>query len=176
MKTPFRLTCLLFLALALLLCFSQQVEAQTKQKPSQTQEKYVRITAVSGNQITVSETAGGGGGGRNTQGSSSGRGRRGRGRMQGGSAQTNQKTATLTIGADVRITMALQERRTNEFKVGADINGRLRNELFRRIPAGGLSARLVAQGNRLVAVNVIQANDTSLEDIAVKPKRPPRRK
>lgn len=162
--------------------------AQSVRATVETQEKFVRLIAVRGNQITVVESSG-----RGRRGSASGQGgmsgtgmsrrgqgqsrRRGRFGLQSNASNGNsQAKSVLTVDRKVRLTFAIQERRTNEFRVGADINGRLKNDIFRRISTNGLSARVVIQGSRLMEVNIIQANDTSNDEIAVKPKRPPRRK
>ncbi|MEM7781972.1 MAG: hypothetical protein AAF623_01240 [Planctomycetota bacterium] len=176
-------------------------DQETEKQSTKKVVKLVRIMAVKGNRMTVVESAGGRGRGPAMQGlsdnNSNGRSGRRRG-MRGGSVQDNQsgngtgrrrgrgrfgtqadRTSakegfTITVGEDVRVTYALQERRTNEFRVGADINGRLKNDIFKKIPAQGLTARIISDGTRLIEVNMIQENDTSTDDIAVKPKRPPR--
>lgn len=158
-------------------------------------ERFVRIMAVKGNRMTVSESAQGRGMRGQTDGSSPGRsgrrrairggmqnsfpgnksgGRRGRGRFGAGQQPSDNQRLTISVGDEARITFALQERRTNEFRVGTDINGRLQNVIFKNLPAQGLPARIVSQGSRLLEVNIIQDNDTSTNDIAVKPKRPPK--
>lgn len=151
-------------------------------------EKRVTIHSVRGNRITVSEASSGGRGRRGGFGNSTatasgalGRGRRGRA-MSGQSTITpssggkSTRQVSLLVPDNAVLTYAMTERRTNEFKVGTSINGRLRNSIFRNIPPQGLAGRIVLDGNRLIELNIIRANDTSLEAIAVKPKRPPRRK
>ena len=111
---------------------------------------------------------------------SGGRGRRGaRFRAQsedsgaGGGADVRNQFTAVQLTDDILLTFATQERRTGDFLQGTEINGRLQNEVFRNIQASGLSARVVSVGNRVIEINVMQANDTSTAPIAVKPKRPP---
>lgn len=138
----------------------------------------VTLLAVNGNQIRVTESASGGrgprGGAMQGQGDQAmpARGRRGMGSRN----QTSTQGTHLVVPESATVTYAMTERRTNEFKVGASINGRLRNSIFQNIPREGLPARIVFKGNLMVELNILQANDTSLEDIAVKPKRPPMKK
>lgn len=183
-------------AWAFLLLETNQIFAQNGVPNSDRVEKRVAIHRVSGNRISITESSGMAGRGRGRRGrgqgmaqqqdqteqqQSSRRGRRGRGRFSGSSqagsgSQRLNGERTMIVPDSTRLTFAMTERRTNEFKIGTSINGRLRNSIFQEIPTGGLPARIVMEGNKLVEVNIIQTNDTSLEDIAVKPKRPPRRK
>ncbi len=105
------------------------------------------------------------------------RGGRGRGRGGGNTVQT----LTAIIPADTKITAAMRERRTFEFRVGIELAGGMRHPVFTRMQKP-LSARIVTQGNRITELNVI-TDDTDVNQrnrsssgktvIAVKPKRPP---
>ena len=75
----------------------------------------------------------------------------------------------------------MRERRTFEFRVGAELAGGLRNRVFQNIRQP-LSARIVTKGIRITEVNVITAqtdinqsntDSTGRTVIAIRPKRPP---
>ena len=75
----------------------------------------------------------------------------------------------------------MRERRTFEFRAGAELSGGLRNRIFKEIKEP-LSARVVTKGNVITEVNVItdqtdinQSNTDSSgrKVIAIRPKRPP---
>jgi len=137
-------------------------------------ETFVKIQQVNGNRIAVVPDAansegramsGGGGGGR--------RGRR------GGAEQT--QPTILIVSPDTKITSAMRERRTFEFRVGGELAGGLKHRVFQEMKAP-LSARIVSDGNQITEINVIisetdinQSASTSSGEaiIAVRPKRPP---
>lgn len=143
---------------------------------SSADEAFVSIQRVSGNQIAVVMDEGG-------------RGRRG-GRVEGGDAipqrgrrraMANQQPLILTVPADAKITTAMRERRTFEFRVGGELGGGLRHRIFTEMRQP-LSARIVSEGNRITEINVItpqidinqsQTDSSGRSVIAVRPKRPP---
>ena len=151
------------------------------------EETFVTIQKVNGNRIlVVKDDAGGGGGrGRGMQGGAGGMANgqaRGRGR-RGGEA-TNTNALTVTVPTTAKITSAMRERRTFEFRVLGEIPGGLRSSVFQRMNEP-LKARIVTKDNRITEVNVI-SGDTDINQsatsssgqtiLAVKPKRPPMKK
>lgn len=153
------------LGLSLLLGWSQFAAAE---------ERFGTIQKVQGQTITFVESAG-----------------RGRGAMQRGGGQapgknpartgSETKAITLQVPAGAKITAAQRERRTAEFRVGAELPGGLRHPVFQNID-GGLEARVVSDGKQITEINVItsetdinQSNASSDGQtvIAVRPKRPP---
>ena len=91
------------------------------------------------------------------------------------------QTRTAIIPSDAKITAAMRERRTFEYRVGIELAGGMRHPVFTRMQKP-LSARIVSAGNRITELNVItedtdvnQRNTTSSGRtvIAIKPKRPP---
>jgi hypothetical protein len=132
-------------------------------------ETFVKIQRVSGNQVVVVPDAANNAGGA----------MRG-GRRRGGGAATTQPII-LTVTPAVKITSAMRERRTFEFRVGAELAGGLKHRVFEEMKAP-LSARIVNDGNQITEINVIIA-DTDINQsattfsgesiIAVRPKRPP---
>jgi hypothetical protein len=147
-------------------------------------ETFVKIQRVSGNQVAVVPDAANDGGG-----AMRGGGRRGGGAtpsQQGfaggrrGGAATTQPTV-LTVSPATKITSAMRERRTFEFRVGAELAGGLKHRVFQEMKTP-LSARIVSNGNQITEINVIisetdinQSTTTSSGEaiIAVRPKRPP---
>jgi hypothetical protein len=134
-------------------------------------EFFVTIHRVSGNQIAVVRADSGGQGG--------GEMRRGRGRR--GSAAQQAETVVMTLANDTKITTAMRERRTSEFRVGAEIAGGLKHSIFTEMQQP-LQARIVSDGQRITELNVIttstdinQSNTGASGQpvIAVRPKRPP---
>lgn len=132
-------------------------------------ETFVKIQRVSGNQIAVVADATNDGGGA----------MRGGGRRRGGAATTQPTILTATPAT--KITSAMRERRTFEFRVGAELAGGLKHRVFQEMKAP-LSARIVSDGNQITEINVIisetdinQSTTTSSGEaiIAVRPKRPP---
>lgn len=128
------------------------------------EETFMTIQQVRGNQIAVVKDAGGAG-------------------RRGGGAAANQ-TTVLTVQADAKITTAMRERRTSEFRVGGELAGGLQHGIFREMK-GPLSARIVTEGNRITEINVItpqidinqsQTDACGQTVIAVRPKRPPVKK
>jgi hypothetical protein len=158
---------------------------------SRADEVFVKIHRVAGNRIAITIESEGGGG-RGGQGnanadaqSAPGRGsaRRGRGRF-GGQAEAMSDQTILEIPADTKITSAMRERRTFEFRVGAELPGGLQNQVFQNLTSP-LSARIVTEDGRISQINVIteqtdinqsntDSNGTAV--IAVRPKRPPMKK
>jgi hypothetical protein len=132
-------------------------------------ETFVKIQRVSGNQVAVVADAANEGGGA----------MRGGGRRRGGAA-TAQPTI-LTVSPATKITSAIRERRTFEFRVGAELAGGLKHRVFQEMKTP-LSARVVSDGNEIKEINVIisetdinQSTTTSSGHaiIAIRPKRPP---
>ena len=132
-------------------------------------ELFVKIQRVSGNQIAVVPDAA----------SDASGAMRGGGRRRGG-ALTSQPTI-LTVSPATKITSAMRERRTFEFRVGAELAGGLKHRVFQEMKAP-LSAHIVSEGNQITEINVIisetdinQSTATSSGEaiIAVRPKRPP---
>lgn len=75
----------------------------------------------------------------------------------------------------------MRERRTFEFRAGAELAGGLKNRIFQKMTKP-LSARIVTMGDRITEVNVItdetdinqsNTNDSGKTVIAIRPKRPP---
>ncbi|MCR9118566.1 MAG: hypothetical protein NXI22_16645, partial [bacterium] len=87
------------------------------------EETFVTIQKVSGNQMAIVKSSGGRGGAM--------QGRRGRGR--GGDAAV--QPIVVAVPASAKITTAMRERRTFEFKVGAEVAGGLRNRIFQNMTA-----------------------------------------
>ena len=125
---------------------------------------------------------GGGGFGRG-QGAGGGRGFGG-GRFGGGFRRrgaSDAQAAMVTIPTTAKITSAMRERRTFEFRVGIELAGGMRHSVFTEMKKP-LSARIVTKGNVVTELNVI-TEDTDINQqntssdgqmvIAVKPKRPP---
>lgn len=143
-------------------------------------ETFVSIQRVSRNQLTIVPDAGRAGRGMRggaTAGATEAR-RFGQGRRRGSAAV---QPTTVTVPAGAKITSAMRERRTFEFRVGAELAGGLKNRVFLNIPSP-LSARIVTEGSRITEINVIlpqtdinQSNTNAAGEaiIAVRPKRPP---
>lgn len=137
------------------------------------EETFVTIQQVRGSQIAVVKDAGGAG-------------RRGGGAAmagRGAGASANQ-TTVLTVPADAKITTAMRERRTSEFRVGGELAGGLKHRIFTEMK-GPLSARIVTEGSKITEINVItpeidinqsQTDASGQTVIAVRPKRPPMKK
>lgn len=142
----------------------------------QADETFVTIHRVTGNQVAVVKSdAGDGRGMRGGAGAAAARGKRG-----GVTAQPSM----LTVPADVKITSAMRERRTFEFRVGAELAGGLQHRVFRDMQEP-LAARIVTDGGRITEINVIipetEINQSGTDSrgqtvIAVRPKRPPMKK
>lgn len=151
------------------------------------EETFVTIQKVSGNQMLIvkDEVGGGGGRGKGAMGAAKGKGNgptRGPGQRDGVAASSN--ALTVTVPATAKITSAMRERRTFEFRVLGEIPGGLRSEVFQRMNEP-LKARIVTEDNRITEINVISGdtdiNQSSVSSsgqpvIAVKPKRPPMKK
>ena len=148
-------------------------------------ETFVTIQRVSANQIAFVPDAGGAG--RGMQGGGGGAamapGQQGLGKGRRGGGAAVQPTIA-TVPAAAKITSAMRERRTFEFRVGAELAGGLKHRVFQEMQAP-LSARIVTEGNRITEINVIipetdinQSNTTASGEavIAVRPKRPPMKK
>lgn len=156
-------------------------------KITSAEETFVTIQKVSGNQILVvkDDVGGGGGRGKGAMGAAKGKGNgpaRGPGQRDGAAASNN--ALTLTVPATAKITSAMRERRTFEFRVLGEIPGGLRSEVFQRMNEP-LKARIVTEDNRIMEINVISGNTDINQSsvtssgqpvIAVKPKRPPVKK
>jgi hypothetical protein len=107
-------------------------------------------------------------------------GQQGFGTRPRGGAAAGQPTI-VTIPAATKITSAMRERRTFEFRAGAELAGGLKHRVFQEMKTP-LSARIVSEGNQITEINVIisetdinQSTTTSGGEaiIAVRPKRPP---
>jgi hypothetical protein len=147
-------------------------------------ETFVKIQRVSGNQVAViPDAANDGGGGMRGGGRPGGGAVPGQqgfaGRRRGGAATT--QPTILAVSPATKITSAMRERRTFEFRVGAELAGGLKHRVFQEMNAP-LSARIVSDGNQITEINVIiaetdinQSTATSSGEatIAVRPKRPP---
>lgn len=151
-------------AVALLLALPSLLRAE---------ETFVSIQRVSGNQIAVVIEAEGEDGGDNIPEPGIARGRRG--------ARGGGQTTIITVPAGVKITSAMRERRTLEFRVGAELAGGLEHRVFQEMQTP-LSARIVTDGNRITEINVVipetdinQSGTTASGEavIAVRPRRPP---
>ncbi|MEM6471262.1 MAG: hypothetical protein AAF802_17000 [Planctomycetota bacterium] len=104
--------------------------------------------------------------------------RGGRGRSGG---NVSSQYSVVTIPADVKITSAMRERRTFEFRVGIELVGGMRNPVFANL-RNPIKARIVTNGERISQLNVITSstdiNQLNTDEggrtvIAVRPKRPP---
>lgn len=139
------------------------------------EERFGTIQKVQGQSITFVESTSRGRGAMQ-RGEGDGAPKKGRGRP---SSET--KAITLQIPAGAKITTAQRERRTAEFRVGAELSGGLRHQVFKNID-GGLEVRIVSDGKQITEINVI-TNETDINQsnassdgetvIAVRPKRPP---
>jgi hypothetical protein len=148
------------------------------------EEAFVTIQKVSGNRMLVVKDDVGGGGGRGKGGMGAAKGK-GNGPARGpGQRDAFSNALTVTVPATAKITSAMRERRTFEFRVLGEIPGGLRSEVFQRIDEP-LKARIVTEDNRITEINVISGNtdinQSSISSsgqpvIAVKPKRPPMKK
>ncbi len=107
-----------------------------------------------------------------------------RGRGRRGRMSSAAKQVVVTVPASTKITTAMRERRTFEFRVGAEMAGGLRHQIFREMKEP-LLARMVTSGNRITELNVItpqfdinqsQTTASNATVIAVRPKRPPMKK
>lgn len=152
------------------------------------EETFVTIQKVNGNRMLVvkDEADGGGGRGRGMQGGAGAMENgqaRGRGQRGGGQrgAASSSNAVTVTVPATAKITSAMRERRTFEFRVLGEIPGGLRSSIFQRMNQP-LKARIVTKDNRITEINVISgetdinqsATTTSGQSVlAIKPKRPP---
>lgn len=151
------------------------------------EETFVTIQKVSGHQLLVvkDDVGGGGGRGKGAMNAAKGKGNgpmRGPGQRDGAAAASN--ALTVTVPPTAKITSAMRERRTFEFRVLGEIPGGLRSEVFQRMNEP-LKARIVTDGSRITEINVISGNtdinqssiSTSGQSvIAVKPKQPPMKK
>lgn len=150
------------------------------------EETFVSIHKVIGNRMSISKSSTGFGRGRRggtsttAQSEQTGGRGRGRGRFAGRGASSAQQIV-VTVPASAKITSGMRERRTFEFRAGAELSGGLRNRIFKDIKEP-LSARIVTKGNVITEVNVItdqtdinQSNTDSSgrKVIAIRPKRPP---
>lgn len=102
-------------------------------------------------------------------------------RPVGGAAN---QAATLTVPAEAKITTAMRERRTFEFRVGSELAGGLKHKIFAEMKEP-LPARIVTDGKQITEINVItpeiDINQTHTDAggqtvIAIRPKRPPAKK
>ncbi|MEM1070288.1 MAG: hypothetical protein AAGI63_15395 [Planctomycetota bacterium] len=157
------------------------------------EEVFVTIQRVTGNRLLIVKDTGierggmmqggmrGGmmrGGGFNGAGGRRGRGARISGTVNGSSANS---AITVTIPSTAKITSAMRERRTFEFRVLNELPGGLRHNVFKSMRQP-LKARIVTKDNVIMELNVItgetdinqSGNRASGESvIAVRPKRPP---
>jgi hypothetical protein len=143
-------------------------------------ETFVTIQRVSGNQIAFVPDTGGAGRGMRGGDAAITPGQRGFGKGRRGGSAAEQPTI-VTLPAGTVITSAMRERRTFEFRVGAELAGGLKHRVFQEMKTP-LSARIVSDGNQITEINVLisetdinQSTATSSGEaiIAVRPKRPP---
>ncbi len=108
---------------------------------------------------------------------------RGNGRAGLGQASSNTagNTQQIVVPSNVKITAAMRERRTAEFRVISELPGGLQNPVFRNIRQP-LQARIVTKAGRMLELNVITGDtdinqsgtdETGQTVIAIRPKRPP---
>jgi hypothetical protein len=156
-----------------LLCFTMTVASAD--------ETFITIQKVSGNRMLVLKNESPsnrgrsmGGRGAASSGQTAGRGRRGDG-------TSLAQATTITVPSTTKITSAMRERRTFEFRVLGELPGGLRHRVFTNMQQP-LQARIVTAGNTIKEVNVItgetdinqSGTDASGQTvIAVRPKRPP---
>lgn len=143
-------------------------------------ETFVTIQRVSGNQIAFRPDTGGAGRGMRGGSAATTPGQQSFGKGRRGAGAAEQPTI-VTLPAGTKITSAMRERRTFEFRVGAELAGGLKHRVFQEMKAP-LSARIVSAGNQITEINVIisesdinQSTTTATGEaiIAVRPKRPP---
>lgn len=137
-------------------------------------DTFVSIQQVRGNQILIVKDAGG-------------QGRRGGAQMAAKgfrAAGTANQAVTLTVPAEAKITTAMRERRTFEFRVGGELAGGLKHKIFAEMKEP-IPARIVTNGKQITEINVItpeiDINQTHTDAsgqtvIAIRPKRPPAKK
>jgi|GEM_PF-2458821 len=154
-------------------------------------ETFVTIHRVAGNRLSVTMDSGSGRGRRGGQaetpqsqspGQASSRpAGRERGRFASRGNTTASQQVVVTVPSTAKITSGMRERRTFEFRAGAELAGGLRNRVFQNLQKP-LSARIVTQGNVITEVNVItpetDINQSNVDAgggtvIAIRPKRPP---
>lgn len=146
------------------------------------EETFVTIQKVSGDQMLVTIDASGAGGGRGRGMRAGGALPAGRGRGRGSRVgTTTQNAIAVTVPASAKITSAMRERRTFEFRVLAELPGGLRHRTFGHMQ-NPLQARVVTSSGVITEVNVVTGvtdiNQTSSVRagqivVAVRPKRPP---
>ena len=135
------------------------------------EETFVTIHRVNGNYLLVSvdEAANSEGGMQRRRGS------------RGGGRGAATQTVTVAVPPTAKVTTAIRERRTFEFRALGELAGGLRHDIFRKMN-GPLPARIVTSNRVVTEVNVItpQADinqsattATGKSVIAVRPKRPP---
>lgn len=159
-------------------------------------ETFVSIHSISSNLIYVEKDSSNGGRGRGMRGTgdanqgktnpSAGMERMkssigdGPGQRRRGMASTSSRLM-VRVPTGAKITGAMRERRTFEFRVLGELPGGLRNAVFQNLKVP-LKARIVTKDGRVTEINVVTesidinqaATSTSGETIiAVKPKRPP---
>lgn len=143
-------------------------------------EMMVTVQRIAGNAVyfvkndsgTDGSSSGGMRAGNGRKGGSGSGGGKGRGRGKGRFGGSSSNATGLYLAPNVRVTHASYSRRTQEFSVGQDIAGGVRNSLIRQVPAGTM-ARLVSSGTRVIELNIVTDDMTIANQIAVKPKRPP---
>ena len=150
------------------------------QELAEADETFVKIQQVSGNRVLLVKDSGDRGGGRRG-GQQAAQGGRGRMSRFGRGGASSNAPVTVVVPSDAKITSAMRERRTFEFRVGVELAGGLRHRIFDNLREP-LSARVVTDNNRIKEINVILPqtdvnvmNTTSEGEtvIAIRPKRPP---
>lgn len=138
------------------------------------EETFVTIHRVSGNRLLVSVDQAG----RSPSGM---QGRRG---LRRGSRTATPQMIAVAVPVTAKITTAMKERRTFEFRALGELAGGLRNDIFLKMTQP-LPARIVTANRIIIEVNVItpqaDINQTAttaagVSVIAVRPKRPPMKK
>jgi len=120
---------------------------------------YGTITGIFNGEVIFAKSSSGGG-----------RGGKGKGRRGGGNE------AAYPVANSLMVTTGTIARRTSAFQPGMELGGGLDHPIFDELEDGGrVRARVVIdeEENRITEINVIVADATMEEGIAVRPKRPP---
>lgn len=135
------------------------------------EETFVTIHRVNGNYLLVSVD----------ESANAEVGMQRRRRSRGGGRGVAPQMVTVAVPQTAKITTAIKERRTFEFRALGELAGGLRHDIFRKMN-GPLPARIVTDNQVVTEVNVItpqadinQSATTAAGQsvIAVRPKRPP---
>ena len=184
------------LTIAIVYCCGSLVLACITSVSVPADDTFVSIHSISGNLIYVEKESSNGGRGRGMR--SAGTANEGKANPSGGIEPMKVPTGggpgqrrrgmastssllIVRVPTDAKITAAMRERRTFEFRVLGELSGGLRNAVFQNLKEP-LKARIVTKDGRVTEINVVtesidinQAATSAAGEtiIAVKPKRPP---